>query len=85
MKCTAKDRQALLTLARDAEQKSILEARRDSLPERRHVDELEAKLRNHREREVKTAPISGNTGRVSTDCAKTLPSCGRGLRQTLMP
>lgn len=53
MKCTAKDRQALLTLARDAEQKSILEARRHSLPERRHVDELEAKLRNHREREVK--------------------------------
>ncbi|WP_295647077.1 zinc ribbon domain-containing protein [uncultured Corynebacterium sp.] len=53
MKCTAKDRQALLTLARDSEQESILEARLDSLPERHRVEELEADLRENREREVR--------------------------------
>lgn len=54
MKCTAKDREALLILARDSEKESILEARLDSLPERHRVDELEAELREQREREVRT-------------------------------
>lgn len=53
MKCTTKDQQALRTLARDTEQQSILQARLDSLPERRRVNELEAELRRRRERELK--------------------------------
>ena len=54
MKCTAKDQEALRTLARDSEQQAILQARLDSLPERCRVNELEKQLRQRREREVKS-------------------------------